>query len=59
MIVFIINILMVVIAAIDVVIDCRKYYKIHKVFINYLVKTYPYRTALILLFIIKSIYLSI
>ena len=50
---------MVVIAAIDVVIDCRKYYKIHKVFINYLVKTYPYRTALILLFIIKSIYLSI
>ena len=53
------NILMLVVAAIDVYVDCKKYYKVHKIFIDYLLKTYPYRIALIVIFIIKYIYLSI
>ena len=58
MIVIILNILMIIIATIDVYVDCKKYYKVHKVFIDYLVKTYPYRIALIVLFIVKSVYQS-
>jgi len=59
MIIYIINILMILVASIDVIFDCRKYYKIHKIFIDYLIKQYPYRIILIVLFLIKSLYFQI
>jgi len=59
MIIYIINILMILVASIDVIVDCRKYYKIHKIFIDYLIKQYPYRIILIVLFLIKYLYFQI
>jgi len=43
------------IVLIDLFIDTRKYYKIHKVFLDYIIKQYPYRIAALLLWLLKSV----
>ena len=55
----IINWLMIIIASIDVFIDAKKYYKINKIFVDYIIKQYPYRITLIILFLIKSLIFQI
>ena len=55
----IINWLMIIIASIDVFVDAKKYYKINKIFVDYIIKQYPYRITLIILFLIKSLIFQI
>ena len=55
----IINWLMIIIASIDVFVDVKKYYKINKIFVDYIIKQYPYRITLIILFLIKSLIFQI